>query len=468
LNRVSDSSEQEEFLAAYLEEMEAGQAAVPNEIANSLDDDELASMLYTAQRLRDLDVPSMRPAAVASLEQRLLVQASKRQRERSAGRVEAPWRVVFRLGLAALAMLTVLVAVGGGSVWVVSARNLPGSPLYPVKRASENLQLALTGDIAKQAALHTTFALRRLDEAVKLQQQSSRWDQPTLDAATEELNLARQHVERAGGPERETIWEHIAEAAEEGERELLVAQRVGEAADRTVAQTVEMFHDFHQEAVKEMGQKPGADGTQRDHLTGQPTWLHPIEGTIEKEEPPEKATEEPPESVVPTPVDKGRDEPQGEDKGQRDDLDQQERVRQATPQVGKTEDSTPEGQGVEPEVPEVKETRQAPTAHSANQEGELKTADQPGDEGEKGSEEAASTPESPSEDLRPVPGSDNSAADTMQPDGGPSGDERSDLKPVSGGGGGERSDGKPKSGEDSHRDSGGDKSGGEGKDKEDD
>lgn len=62
--------------------------------------------------------------------------------------------------------LALLVAVS--SVSYVSARALPGDPLYPIKAGLEGARLASTRDEATLAALHMTYAGRRLAEAQAL------------------------------------------------------------------------------------------------------------------------------------------------------------------------------------------------------------------------------------------------------------------------------------------------------------
>nr|HID14815.1 hypothetical protein [Anaerolineae bacterium] len=73
--------------------------------------------------------------------------------------------------LPAIATISVVLAiwllVGGGTVYA-SAGALPGDALYPVKRAVEAVQLAVSLNDASDAMLHLAFAARRLDEAAAL------------------------------------------------------------------------------------------------------------------------------------------------------------------------------------------------------------------------------------------------------------------------------------------------------------
>lgn len=74
----------------------------------------------------------------------------------------------LRLGPAvagAVAAILFLILVTGTAVSAAGG-STPDSPLYPVKRLTERIQLALTGDTIDQAGLHLRFAQRRIDEAV--------------------------------------------------------------------------------------------------------------------------------------------------------------------------------------------------------------------------------------------------------------------------------------------------------------
>lgn len=74
----------------------------------------------------------------------------------------------LRLGPAvagAMAAIVFLILVTGTAVSAAGG-STPDSPLYPVKRLTERVQLALTGDTLDQTSLHLQFAQRRIDEAV--------------------------------------------------------------------------------------------------------------------------------------------------------------------------------------------------------------------------------------------------------------------------------------------------------------
>lgn len=74
----------------------------------------------------------------------------------------------LRLGpaLAGVAASIVFLVLLTGSVVSASENSMPDSPLYPIKRFSERVQLALARDKIDRTSLHLRFADRRIEEAV--------------------------------------------------------------------------------------------------------------------------------------------------------------------------------------------------------------------------------------------------------------------------------------------------------------
>ena len=95
------------------------------------------------------------------------------------------WVMVFSL--------VFLVFVSGLFVWNVDA--LPGQPLYGIKRARENLQLALTTDNLERAKKYIDFAEERLKEAKAVSGMASMRD--VMKDYKEEIASAREEIEEA-------------------------------------------------------------------------------------------------------------------------------------------------------------------------------------------------------------------------------------------------------------------------------
>ena len=132
----------------------------------------LLRIALRAQELRPVEPPSM--AALAAGRRRFLQEAARlRQREAlpRAGWLftllrPMPRGVWARRGLATTALtVLLLLALLGGGVMVASANSLPGDPLYPIKRATEQVQLSFTFDPAAKARLQNEFEERRREEA---------------------------------------------------------------------------------------------------------------------------------------------------------------------------------------------------------------------------------------------------------------------------------------------------------------
>lgn len=87
-------------------------------------------------------------------------------RWREAARTFAPAKLASLMRAPALAALSVIGAVLGGSLMGVNAseRSVPGDFLYPIKLASEQTRLALTSDKAERVRLKTEFVDRRVEE----------------------------------------------------------------------------------------------------------------------------------------------------------------------------------------------------------------------------------------------------------------------------------------------------------------
>ncbi len=67
-----------------------------------------------------------------------------------------------------LAMLIVTILAVGNNIRLASRLALPNEPLYPLKLALENLELAFNTDPAREASLYTEFSRRRTSEVVEL------------------------------------------------------------------------------------------------------------------------------------------------------------------------------------------------------------------------------------------------------------------------------------------------------------
>lgn len=135
--------------------------------------DELRPLLQLAAQLRSLseDCP---PSSVGMLagRRKLLNEAARLKSAQDGSRSGAisVWsnlRALLRKSATTvvLALLLLGLALGGGTI-VAAAKSLPGDALYPIKRMTEDLQLALTLDQQAKARLRDQLDARRRQEAV--------------------------------------------------------------------------------------------------------------------------------------------------------------------------------------------------------------------------------------------------------------------------------------------------------------
>lgn len=135
--------------------------------------------------------PVMREQFRKELRGRLMSEAvvvlAPRQARFSLGRFSFP--LIFRPALAGLVVLALAFA-GATSA---AASSLPGDPLYGVKRASEDVRLALAFDGSTRLQLLSELADRRLTELVEVSQQRP----SAAPAATQQYADASDKVARA-------------------------------------------------------------------------------------------------------------------------------------------------------------------------------------------------------------------------------------------------------------------------------
>jgi hypothetical protein len=100
--------------------------------------------------------------------------------------------------------------IGFGTV-AASADSLPHSPLYPVKRTTERVQLFLTFSPRGRAQLHLYFAERRLNETMRLMSCCKSLDDAVLKSMLEETDLAIEMICTLPMPGAEPLLDKAAE-----------------------------------------------------------------------------------------------------------------------------------------------------------------------------------------------------------------------------------------------------------------
>ncbi len=112
--------------------------------------------------------------------------------------------------VAAIALIVVLLANGAS---LASAESLPGSPLYSIKRLTENSGLLLAPSNAARARLWMDLANRRLDEVQAIINQGRTVDSGTMDAVDESILRALTEIAGTRGAERAGLLQQLARVA---------------------------------------------------------------------------------------------------------------------------------------------------------------------------------------------------------------------------------------------------------------
>lgn len=165
----------------------------------------LAPLLRMATILPTPDGPNMSPEGLDAGEARLLARAAKLRRRRRnqpgpARRRSVPGLLsgARRLAVATVAGVFLLcVVLSAGTVSAASA-SLPGSPLYPVKRATEAFVSSVAPTPQLQAHAHLAWADRRLREIEALVARGGVTDEALLAALEQETDRALGAAEQAG------------------------------------------------------------------------------------------------------------------------------------------------------------------------------------------------------------------------------------------------------------------------------
>jgi len=227
---VTESVDFDHVLNICLERLRAGE---------SLDDclarypsyaESLAPLLRTATTLHTSDGPNISRRGFDAGQARLMARASQLRHGRMGQQGVARRRTIAgilsgarRFVVATVAGLFLLCVVLGAGTVSAAAGSLPGSPLYPVKRATEAFVSSLAPTPELKVRAHLTWADRRLQEIESLVARDGLADEALLAALEQETSLALGVAEQAG-------IELLTDAVVHTERQQIVLGRVLEKA----------------------------------------------------------------------------------------------------------------------------------------------------------------------------------------------------------------------------------------------
>jgi hypothetical protein len=114
---------------------------------------------------------------------------------------------IFKRGWVVALMVVGIVMVSGGGTALAAGNSMPDSPLYPVKLATEQIQLALTPSAVDKAQLCAVLADRRVVEIIYLADKGDAQQMETVTQRLDERLTTLASLVSSGGVETEAVEE---------------------------------------------------------------------------------------------------------------------------------------------------------------------------------------------------------------------------------------------------------------------
>jgi hypothetical protein len=205
--------------------------------------------------------PTLSASVAKAIEQRLLKRATELRQSRARS-----WALPFSLrplGTVAATLIVVmaLVLAGGGGIVYASTDSLPGSPLYGVKRATEQVQLFLAPAGTKQAELHIRLAQKRMEEVQALAEIKGQVAEEALAAMSEETELALEEAEKAPAQDKLALLDKLVNLTQRQQAVLgRVQTKAPEAAQKGLSRALEASQQGYEKVREALEkEKPGRD-----------------------------------------------------------------------------------------------------------------------------------------------------------------------------------------------------------------
>lgn len=159
--------------------------------------DELAPLLTSAARL--YSIQDVRPSetskarARSRMEQALAARNARKQRT-----LFPQWALMFARPVGVALLVIVVLTSGAGATVAAASDSLPDGTLYPIKRTSESVRLALTFGDLERARLHASYANRRAREMAVM---ATKQGFDGMDGLQNNLQSHLQNVQKIVGPD---------------------------------------------------------------------------------------------------------------------------------------------------------------------------------------------------------------------------------------------------------------------------
>lgn len=223
--------------------------------------DQLRPLLEIGVRVRPGPLAPLRPGPRARAKAQLLERADQLTARRKSVVTKRPMSrpAWLRLMPAAIALVMICSLAGLGMA-TASASSLPGDVLYPIKRMSEQVTIALAA-AANRPELHVQFAQRRLDEFEALSVRGD-FSQGLVTEAANEIANALSEVGQSSESGQQTTLQsivHMADARQQALSTIAASAPVAERANLQSALDV-LAARGHQAADLLMMDFPSANG----------------------------------------------------------------------------------------------------------------------------------------------------------------------------------------------------------------
>lgn len=170
--------------------------------------DELEPLLETALAAKKASAIQPRPEFRDRARYQFYAALQERERKRSRPFFSWGWQPQW---VAAVAIVLVLLLAGSGTVAAASG-SMPDEPLYPVKLATEQVQLVLTPSALGKAELYAKLADKRVLEIVRM---AGKNKPEQIERATQRLNAYLTEIAALASTQEVTAGVVMAPAVEE-------------------------------------------------------------------------------------------------------------------------------------------------------------------------------------------------------------------------------------------------------------
>jgi len=257
--------------------------------------DKLEPLLGTALLLQE--TPQVEPRPEFKMAARLRLMQELGSPLPAVERKVRPRRILLRLAAASLALLLIFSGIA-----TASTKRLPDSPLYPIKRAIERVQLVTKSTDKSRALAHLSFSEERLEEAeAMVRAKETRLAQKMLEEMNQETEKASWYAQRVSGKDKEML---LAKLVSLLERQQAVFERLFEQAPLEARTALE-----HAKEVSRQGLEQAKEALEETKPKVEPEKQSPKSPSEEyREERKEERKEEPPPSTpgdAPAPEDGG-------------------------------------------------------------------------------------------------------------------------------------------------------------------